>query len=70
MYRLFSYLELVTVSITNRINDDLDLLKRIFMCIEMLCLCSKTHCCFDNMSDKLNISSKGLYKQFVEDSGD
>ena len=36
----------------------------------MLCLCSKTHCCFEDMSDKLNISSKGLYKPFVKDSGD
>ena len=36
----------------------------------MLCLCGKTYCCYDKKSDKFKISSKGLNKQVLEDSGD
>ena len=36
----------------------------------MLCLCSKTYCCYDNKSDKFKFSSKGLNKRVLEDSGD
>ena len=36
----------------------------------MLCLCSKTYCCFDSKSDKLIFSSKGLNKRTLEDTGD
>ena len=36
----------------------------------MLCLCSKTHCCYDNKSDKLKFSSEGFNKRVLEDSGD
>ena len=41
-----------------------------FRCTEMLCLCSKTYCCYDNKSDKFKFSSKGLNKRVLEDSGD
>ena len=37
---------------------------------EMLCLCSKRYCCYDNKSDKFKFSSKGLNKRVREDSGD
>ena len=36
----------------------------------MLCLCSKTYCCYDNKSDKFKFSSKGLNKRVLENSGD
>ena len=36
----------------------------------MLCLCSKTYCCYDNKSDNFKLSSKGLNKRVLEDFGD
>ena len=36
----------------------------------MLCLCSKTYCCYDGTSDKLKFSSKSLNKRVLEQSGD
>ena len=36
------------------------LFKEELRCTEMLCLCSKTYCCYDNKSDKMNFSSSGL----------
>ena len=44
--------------------------KEEFRCTEMVCLCSKTYCCYDNKSDKFKLSSKGLYKRVLEDFGD
>ena len=41
-----------------------------FRYTEMLCLCSKTYCCYDNKSDKFIFNSKGLNKRVLEDSGD
>ena len=35
----------------------------------MLSLCRKSYCCYDNMSDKFQISSKGFNKRVLEDSG-
>ena len=46
------------------------LFKEEFRCTEMLCLCSKTYCRYDNKSDKFKFSSKGLIKRVLEDSGD
>ena len=39
------------------------LFKEEFGCTEMLCLCSKTYCCYDFTSNKLKFSSKGLNKR-------
>ena len=36
----------------------------------MLCMCSKTYCCYDSKSQKYKFSSKGLNKRALEDSGD
>ena len=36
----------------------------------MLGLCSKAYCCYDNKSDKMKFSSKGLNKRILEESGD
>ena len=36
----------------------------------MLCLCSKTYCCYDKKSDKFKFSSKGLSKRVLEDFAD
>ena len=46
------------------------LFKEEFRCTEMLCLCSKTYCCFDSNSNKYKFSSKGLNKRTLEDCGD
>ena len=46
------------------------LLKEDFRCTEMLCLCSKTYCCYEVTSNKLNFSSKGLNKRVLEQSSD
>ena len=36
----------------------------------MLCLCSKTYCCYDVTSNKFKLDSKGLNKCVLEKSGD
>ena len=36
----------------------------------MICLCSKTYCCYDAKSDKYKFSSKGLNKRTLEETGD
>ena len=41
-----------------------------FRCTEMLCLCSKTYCCYDVTSKKPKFSTKGLNKGVLEQSGD
>ena len=41
-----------------------------FRCTEMLCLCSKTYCCYDRKSNKYKFSSRGLNKRTLEDCGD
>ena len=46
------------------------LFKEEFRCTEMLCLCSKTYCCYDATSNKPKFSSKGLNKRVLEKSGD
>ena len=46
------------------------LFKEEFGCTEMLCLCSKTYCCYDVTSNKLNFSIKSLNKRVLEQSGD
>ena len=46
------------------------LFKEEFRCTEMLCLCSKTYCCYDKKSNKFKLSSKGLNKRTLEDTGD
>ena len=45
------------------------LFKEEFRCTKMLCLCSKTYCCYDSISNKYKISSKGLNKRTLEDCG-
>ena len=46
------------------------LIKEEFRCSELLCLCSKTYCCYARKSNKYKFSSKGLNKRTLEDSGD
>ena len=46
------------------------LFKEEFRCTGMLCLCSKTYCCFDVTSKKPKFSSKGLNRPVLEQSGD
>ena len=45
------------------------LFKEEFRCTEM-CLCSKTYCCYDSISDKYKFSSKRLSRKTLEDCGD
>ena len=46
------------------------LFKEEFRCTEMLCLRSKTYCCYDVTSNKLRFSSKRLNKRVLEQKGD
>ena len=46
------------------------LFKDEFRCTKILCLCSKTYCCYDVTSNKLKVSSKSLNKRVLEQSGD
>ena len=46
------------------------LFKEEFRCTEMLCLCSKTYCCYDVTSNNLKFSSKRRNKRVLEQSGD
>ena len=46
------------------------LFKEEFRCTEMICLYSKTSCCYDSNSNKYKFSSKGLNKGTLEDCGD
>ena len=41
-----------------------------FRCTELLCLCSKTYCCYDSNSNKYKFSSKSLNKRTLEDCAD
>ena len=45
------------------------LFKEEFGCSEMICLCSKTYCCFDQGTNKIKLSSKGLNQRTLEESG-
>ena len=56
MQNLISSLERVALGIKNMIREP-GLFKEEFKCTEMLCLCSKTYCCYDNKSDKFKFSS-------------
>ena len=51
-------------------NREPGLFKEGFRCTEMICLYSKTYCCYDVTSNKLTFSSKGLNKRVLEQSGD
>ena len=46
------------------------LLKEVFRATEMICLCSKTYCCYDSQTKKTKFSRKGLNKHFVNESPD
>ena len=46
------------------------LFKEEFRYTEMLCLCSKTYCCYDVTSNKPKFSSKSLNKRVLEQNGD
>ena len=46
------------------------LFKEDFRCTEMLCLCSRTYCCYDVTSNKPKLFSEVLNKRVLEQSGD
>ena len=46
------------------------LFKEEFRCAEVLCICSKTFCCYDNPTNQHKFSSKGLNKRTLEECGD
>ena len=46
------------------------LFKEEFGCTKLLCLCSKTFCCYDRNGNKYKFSGKGLNKRTLEDCGD
>ena len=61
-----------TCCVKHKIHDKREpgLFTEEFRCTEMLCMCSKTYCCYDVTSNKLKFSSKGLNKRVLEHSGD
>ena len=65
---LISSLEHVAVRMKSMVSGP-GLFKEDFSCAEMLSLCRKNYCCYENMSDKFQISSKDLNKRVLEDSG-
>ena len=46
------------------------LFKEDFRCTKMLCLCSKTYCCFNSVTNKTKFSSKGINKSVLEENSD
>ena len=46
------------------------LFKEKVRCAELLCLCSKTFCCYDKHTNMYKFSSKGLNKRTLEDCDD
>ena len=46
------------------------LFKEEFRCTEMLCLCSKTYCCYESNSNKYKFSSNSLNKRTIEDGAE
>ena len=61
--------ELAVMSTRNMIREP-GLFKEEFRCAEMLCLCSKTYCCYDKQTNKHKFSSNGLDKRTLEECGD
>ena len=49
---------------------ELGLFKEEICCIELICLCSKTYCCWDSYSNKFKFGSKNLNKRTLEISRD
>ena len=49
---------------------ELGLSKKEIRCSEMLCLCSKTYCCYDRKKNKYKFGSKGLNERTLDDCAD
>ena len=62
--------ELAVMSHKKHDKRELGLFKEEFRCAEMLCLCNKTYCCYDQKSNKYRFRSKGFNKRTLEDCGD
>ena len=60
-----------TCCVNHKLHDKREpgFIKEEFRCTETLCLCNKTYCCYDVTSDKLKMSSKGLNKRVLGQSG-
>ena len=54
----------------NQDKRDPGLFKEEFRCTEILCLRSRTFCCYDTNSNKHKFNSKGLNKRTLADCGD
>ena len=65
-----SFLRICSVKHKQHAKREPGLFKEKFRCTEMLCLCSKSYCCYDVTSNKLKFSSKGLNKRVLEQSGE
>ena len=47
-----------------------ELFKKEFRCLEMICLCSKTDCCYNSHEINFKFSSNGWNKRMLEVNGD
>ena len=58
------------VKLKQRDKRETGLFEEEFRCTEMLCLFTKTYCCYDVTSNKFKFSSKCLNERVLEHSGD
>ena len=69
MQPLSSFPELASRNIRNMTKREPGLFREEFRFTKLLCLCSKTYCCYDSNSNKYKFSSKSLNKRMLEDCG-
>ena len=55
---------------TRNMVRELGLFKEEIRCAEILCLCRKTYCCYDENTNKYKFNSNGLIKRTLEDCVD
>ena len=60
----------VVVNTKNMMKESLDFSTKFFYSLKKLCLCSKTYCCYDFLSNKLILSCEVLNKLTIKGSGE
>ena len=60
----------IALTTKNIIKVNLGLFNEEIRCTERLCLCSRTYCCDETLSNMLNFSVEGLNKRTFKDNGD
>ena len=60
----------VVVNTKNMMKESLDFSTKFSYTLKNLCLCSKTYCCYDFLSNKLILSCEVLNKLTIKESGE